>query len=137
MSNVVESVEVFTLEEAAAFLRVSQEAVMRLVVQENLPGRQIEGQWRFLRAALGTWLSEKSGKAVLLSQAGALADDESLPALRAAIYKERGRREVEEGICACSTPTRSRRDPGDAEPQALLARAVPQRRQQAGLTQQR
>ncbi len=78
MSNVVESVEVFTLEETAAFLRVSQEAVMRLVVQENLPGRQIEGQWRFLRAALGTWLSEKSGKAVLLSQAGALAGAEIL-----------------------------------------------------------
>ncbi len=97
MSKVVEGIEVFTLEEAAAFLRVSQEAVMRLVVQENLRGRQIEGQWRFLRAALADWLSEKSGKAVLLSQAGALAGDESLPALRAAIYKERGRPEVEAG----------------------------------------
>jgi hypothetical protein len=34
---------------------------------------------------------------VLLSQAGALADDESLAELRAAIYKERGRPEVEDG----------------------------------------
>ena len=48
MSNVVEGIEVFTLKEAAAFLRVSPEAVMRFVAQENLPGRQIEGQWRFL-----------------------------------------------------------------------------------------
>ena len=52
MSNVVEGIEVFTLKEAAAFLRVSPEAVMRFVAQENLPGRQIEGQWRFLRTAL-------------------------------------------------------------------------------------
>ena len=97
MRQVAESTEVLTLDEAAAFLRVSREAIMRLVVQQALPGRQIEGQWRFLRAALADWLREKSGKAILLSQAGALADDESLPALRAAIYKERGRPEVEEG----------------------------------------
>ena len=97
MSQVVESSEVLTLEEAAVFLRVSPEAVMRLVVQQAVPGRQIEGQWRFLRAALADWLREKSGKAVLLSQAGAFADDESLAELRAAIYKDRGRAEVEEG----------------------------------------
>ena len=132
MSNVVESVEVFTLEETAAFLRVSQEAVMRLVVQENLPGRQIEGQWRFLRAALGTWLSEKSGKAVLLSQAGA-GDNESLPALRAAIYKSPVTRSGGEAYA----PARLRH----AHDATLVtrnlkhfARAVPQRRQQAGLT---
>ena len=56
MSQVVETVEVLTLEEAAAFLRVPPDAVMRLVVQQALPGRQIEGQWRFLRAAVADWL---------------------------------------------------------------------------------
>ena len=44
MSGVVETNAVLTLEEAAAFLRVSPDAVMRLVVQQALPGRQIEGQ---------------------------------------------------------------------------------------------
>ena len=73
MSQVVESAEVLTLEEAAAFLRVSSDAVLRLALQQVLPGRQIEGQWRFLRTALADWLREKSPKAVLLSQAGALA----------------------------------------------------------------
>ena len=97
MSQVAKTVDVLTLEEAAAFLRVSPEAVMRLVVQQSLPGRQIEGQWRFLRAALADWLRERSGKAVLLSQAGALANDDSLPELRAAIYRQRGRPEAEEG----------------------------------------
>ncbi len=70
---------------------------MRLVVQQALPGSQIDGEWRFLRAAMADWLRERSGKAILLSQAGALADDESLAELRAAIYKERGRPEAEEG----------------------------------------
>ena len=97
MSDIAETVEVLTLEEAAAFLRVSPDAVMRLVVQQSLPGRQIEGEWRFLRAALADWLRERSGKAVLLSQAGALAQDESLPEMRAAMYKQRGRPEAEEG----------------------------------------
>ena len=97
MSQIAETREVLTLEEAAAFLRVSEDAVVRLLVQQMLPGRQIEGQWRFLRAALADWLREQSGRAVLLSQAGALADDESLAGLRAAIYKERGRPEMEEG----------------------------------------
>ena len=95
MSQVVESAEVLTLDEAAAFLRVSPESIMRLVVQQALPGRQIEGEWRFLRAAMADWLRERSGKAILLSQAGALADDESLAELRAAIYRERGRPEEE------------------------------------------
>jgi excisionase family DNA binding protein len=97
MSQVVETVEVLTLEEAAFFLRVSPDAVLRLIVQQALPAREIEGEWRFLRAALADWLRERSGKAVLLSQVGAFADDESLPAIRAAIYKERGRPEAEEG----------------------------------------
>jgi len=95
MSQIAETREVLTLEEAAAFLRVSEDAVLRLLVQQMLPGRQIEGQWRFLRVALADWLRGRSGRAVLLSQAGALADDESLPALRASIYRERGRPEME------------------------------------------
>jgi len=96
MSQVVETAEVLTLDEAAAFLRVSPDAVVRLIVQQALPGRQIEGQWRFLRAALTDWLRERSGKAVLLSQAGTLAQDGSLPEVRATIYRDRGRPETEE-----------------------------------------
>jgi len=95
MSRTVERSEVLTLEGAAAFLRVSEDAVLRLVVQQMLPGRQIDGEWRFLRTALADWLRQRSGKALLLSQVGALADDDSLAELRAAIYAQRGRPEVE------------------------------------------
>ena len=75
MNHTIASAEVLTLEETAVFLRVSSEAVMRLVAHQALPGRQIDGQWRFLRAGIADWLREKSGKAILVSQAGALVDD--------------------------------------------------------------
>ena len=82
-----------TLEEAAAFLRVSQEAVMCLVVQQALPGRQIEGhvEGGFFAPRWPTGCARRVGEAVLFRQAGALADDESLAELRAAIYKERSK----------------------------------------------
>jgi excisionase family DNA binding protein len=92
---VVPGPEVLTLEEAAAFLRVSEETVRRLAVQQALPGRNIDDQWRFLKSALADWLRQRSGKDVLLAQAGALADDESLQPLRDTIYRERGRSETE------------------------------------------
>ena len=62
MSQVVESTEVLTLDEAAAYLRVSPEALMRLVVQQALPGSQIDGEWRFLRAAMADWLRKEAAK---------------------------------------------------------------------------
>jgi len=97
MSTVLESTEVLTLEETAALLRVPVESVLRLAAHDELPGRPIDGQWRFLRAGLADWLQNKSGRAILLSQAGALADDESLPELRKQIYAARGRPETETG----------------------------------------
>jgi excisionase family DNA binding protein len=97
MSTVAEVAEVLTLEDAAAYLRVPVESVLRLATKDELPGRQVDGQWRFLRAGLADWLRGRSGRAILLSQAGALADDESLPEILNSIYAARGRPEAEEG----------------------------------------
>jgi excisionase family DNA binding protein len=89
--------EVLTLEEAAAFLRVPEDTLERLADEQVLPGCKIDDQWRFHEAALADWLCDRSGKDVLLSQAGALEDDESLAQLREAIYAARGRPEMEAG----------------------------------------
>lgn len=97
MAQVADVPEVLTLEEAAAFLRVPEAVVVRLATEQAVPGRILEGQWRFLRSALVDWLRERSGKAILLVQAGELADDDSLSQLRETIYHERGRGEHEEG----------------------------------------
>ena len=44
--------EVLTVEQAAALLQVSVEAIVELADKGELPGRRIAGEWRFSRAAL-------------------------------------------------------------------------------------
>ncbi len=56
----------------------------------------MKNNWRFLIAAINNWLRSQSSRTILLQQAGALADDDSLAQLRATIYQARGRSEVDE-----------------------------------------
>lgn len=88
--------DILTLEEVSAYLRLPAETVLRQTLQGNIPGRQIEDYWRFLKDAIDDWLRSQSSRTVLLMQAGALADDDSLAELRATIYQARGRAEVDE-----------------------------------------
>ena len=61
-----------------------------------IPGRQLGDQWRFSYRALEDWLRSPSAKQALLSQAGAFDDDRAdLEELRASIYRDRGRPELE------------------------------------------
>ena len=86
--------EVLTLEEVADYLRLPKDTIARQAAQGYIPGRQIEDTWRFLKAAIDDWLRTQDNRAILLQQAGALAADDSLPALRTAIYAARKRPEV-------------------------------------------
>ena len=97
MSIVEEKPEVMTTEELADFLRVPESTVRRYAARFGIPGRQIDKEWRFWRVAVQEWLRGRSGKEILLSQAGAFEDDqEDLNQLRASIYRDRGRPEAEE-----------------------------------------
>ncbi len=49
--------EVLTLAEAAAFLRVPEEGLRADAVAGRVPGRQVTGEWRFVKATLLAWLS--------------------------------------------------------------------------------
>jgi excisionase family DNA binding protein len=89
--------EVLTLAEAAAYLRVSTEDVVRLVATQGLPGRQVGTDWRFLRTAIQQWLSTPSARPGLLSQVGALEEDPYREEMLEEIYRRRGRPETEEG----------------------------------------
>src|SRR4051795_12956088 len=51
-----ESGDVLTLAEAAAYLRVGEPDVLRLVREQGLPGRQVGDDWRFLKTAIAGWL---------------------------------------------------------------------------------
>ena len=54
--------EVLTLEEVAAFLRTTEQAVLDLLAEEGIPARKIGGEWRFLKQGIKEWLSELGEK---------------------------------------------------------------------------
>jgi excisionase family DNA binding protein len=97
MSTVTMTPAVLTLDEVAEYLRLSKETIEHQALQGKIPGRRIEEHWRFLKNAIDDWLRSHDSREILLYQAGALADDESLAELRAKIYEKRGRPETETG----------------------------------------
>jgi excisionase family DNA binding protein len=118
---------VLTLPEAAAYLRVSEEALRELAAEQGVPARKIGAEWRFLKTALQEWLrsasppsaalllaelerrgllklaaqeppDRKSGsKQRLLELAGIWKDDPSVDEMLREIYRRRGRPMTEEG----------------------------------------
>lgn len=47
--------------EAAKLLKLTSKVVLRLAEEGRLPGRCIDGEWRFARSALLGWLSGRDG----------------------------------------------------------------------------
>ena len=89
-----------TLAEAAAYLRVPEAELVRMVGPRGLPGRLIGSEWRFSREAVQDWLRtqpEPSSKESLLALAGAWKDDPHLDEMLRNIYKRRGRPMTEKG----------------------------------------
>jgi hypothetical protein len=80
---------VLTLEETAAYLRLSPEVVAQEAASGNIPGQQINHTWRFLKTAIDDWLQNRDQRAVLLRQAGVFANDETLADLQAQIERDR------------------------------------------------
>lgn len=92
--------EVLTLAEAAAYLRLPEAEVVRLVHTEGLPGRRVGAEWRFLKPALQDWLrapAAKSSKEAMRALFGSWKDDPTLDELVREIYKKRGRPMTEDG----------------------------------------
>ena len=84
--------DVLTLAEAAAYLRVSEDEVVRLVRYQDLPGRLLGAEWRFLKAAINDWLRTpppRGSKEAILSVAGILKDDPDLEKGLEEIYQRR------------------------------------------------
>jgi excisionase family DNA binding protein len=91
--------EVLTLAEAAAYLRVAEPDVLRLVRAQGLPGRQVGDDWRFLKAAVAGWLGTPAAPdpgQFWQTHFGALKDDPYLDEMLKEIYRRRGRPETDE-----------------------------------------
>lgn len=92
--------EVLTLAEAAAYLRLPEDEVVRLVSDQGLPGRLSGTEWRFFKKAIQAWLSVPSpgpSKEAQLAAAGAFKDDPDLEDIVEEIYRRRGRPITEDG----------------------------------------
>ena len=92
--------EVLTLAETAAYLRIPEEQVVRLVGPQGIPGRLIGSEWRFLKSAVQEWLRElpkPSSKEALRALAGCWKDDPTVEEMLKEIYKQRGRPMTEDG----------------------------------------
>ncbi len=87
--------EVFTLSEAASYLRLRESEVLQLVTEQGLPTRHVGAEWRFLKAAVQDWLRSdvppKSNKDAWTELAGAWKDDPGLEDLLKEIEDQRGR----------------------------------------------
>jgi excisionase family DNA binding protein len=92
--------EVLTLAEAAAYLRLGEAEVLRLIDEQGLPVRQIGSERRFLKAAIQRWLStgtsRESAKAAQLAVAGAWKEDPLVDEELREIYRRRGHAAAEE-----------------------------------------
>ena len=89
-----QSVEVLTLGEAAAYLRVPEQEILRLATLQELPGRRIGKEWRFLKAGLRDWLNTPAralGKEAMLALAGVWKDDPDVEEIVREAHRRRGR----------------------------------------------
>ena len=89
-----ENGDVLTLIEAAQYLRVAEDEIVRLVQQQDLPGRLLGADWRFLKSAIQDWLKSPSPKGTnegIWALAGAWTDDPYLEEMLKEIYRKRGR----------------------------------------------
>lgn len=105
--------EVWTLSDVASFLRIADAQLASEAEAGRLPGRNLGGEWRFLKSAIVRWLSnsEVGGVVIaadahpgvihksmpknkvtnrgLLDSIGAFADDETLLPMMEQIYIDR------------------------------------------------
>ncbi len=52
--------EILTLEDAAAYLRLSKRSVYRLLKEGKIPAKKIMHKWRFEREQLKEWIRSSS-----------------------------------------------------------------------------
>ncbi len=74
-NGIGESPEVLTLEEAASYLNLSADDVLRMIDAEGLPARRFGADWRFSRGALQGFLGVPRLERGILDHIGRIEDD--------------------------------------------------------------
>ncbi len=55
-----ESDDIMTIEHLAAYLKISQSTLYKLVQDGKLPGQKVGKRWRFHKQAIDRWLGERA-----------------------------------------------------------------------------
>ena len=53
--------EILTMDELAAYLKLSKSTLYKLAVDEKLPGQKIGKRWRFHQDAIDEWVKSGTG----------------------------------------------------------------------------
>ena len=88
--------EVLTLEEAAAFVRLSESTLLQEALVGRLHGKQLEGAWRFSKQAILNWLDRPKSDIPRTPEPGAGAEfiDEDPEEIIEKVYRERKKNRV-------------------------------------------
>jgi excisionase family DNA binding protein len=92
---VMSPLDVLTLAEAAAYLRLTEEVVRAEAEGGRLPGRSLGGEWRFTRGAIADWLAAppvptpESVREGILALSGVWKDDPTVDPMIEEIYRQR------------------------------------------------
>lgn len=96
MNQILKVPEVFTLEEAAKFLRISVPEMRDLLKKGAIPAQQVGRKWRVLKAAIEDWLRKPDYRQGILDCIGAFKDDDTLPHIVEEAYRRRRESRIEE-----------------------------------------
>lgn len=84
---------VLTLAEAAEYLRLPEDEVVRMVREQGLHARQVGSEWRFLTSAIDDWLrtgpQPLSNNAAWAALEGVWEDDPTVDQLREEMARHR------------------------------------------------
>ena len=84
--------DVMSLAEAAKFLKLPAKTVQRLATEQDLPGRKIGKEWRFLRAAIERWLEgSRKTSGSIMEQFGMFKDDPTFEEYQKIVQENRKR----------------------------------------------
>jgi hypothetical protein len=78
-----------TEQEASVILKLSVGVIIQQAELGNIPGRLVDGNWRFVQSEIEAWSEKYDQRKVLLRQAGAFEHDETLIDLQAEIDRQR------------------------------------------------
>ncbi|MCW5588085.1 MAG: helix-turn-helix domain-containing protein [Legionellales bacterium] len=54
--------KILTIKEVAAYLKVAEKSIYRLLAQEKFPGFKVGGTWRFRKSEIEHWINTQSIK---------------------------------------------------------------------------